>query len=49
MLVADAVHPHLSESDYVFSARVQLFPEGCLMLTDGDKTLRLRHFPSHPP
>ena len=35
--VADAVHPDLPESDYVFTERVQLFPEGCLMLSVGDK------------
>ncbi|KAK0708697.1 hypothetical protein B0H67DRAFT_590945 [Lasiosphaeris hirsuta] len=27
----------MPESDYVFTERVQLFPEGCLILADGDK------------
>ncbi|KAK0744893.1 acyl-CoA N-acyltransferase [Apiosordaria backusii] len=37
--VADEVHPDLPESDreYVFTERVQLFPEGCLMLANEDK------------
>lgn len=35
--VADQVHPDLPESDVVFIERVKLFPEGCLMLVDGEK------------
>lgn len=31
-LVAEAVHPGLPESDHIFEERVNLFPEGCLVL-----------------
>ncbi|KAH8598251.1 hypothetical protein B0O99DRAFT_616248 [Bisporella sp. PMI_857] len=32
--VADKVHPDLPESDYVFTERVKLFPEGCMVLVE---------------
>lgn len=35
--VADEIHPDLPESDYVFTERVKLFPEGCLVLVEGDE------------
>lgn len=35
--VADRIHPDLPESDYVFRERVKLFPEGCLVLVEGDE------------
>lgn len=35
--VADEVHPDLEEGDYVFAERVKLFPEGCLVLKEGDE------------
>ncbi|KAK3938119.1 putative gcn5-related n-acetyltransferase [Diplogelasinospora grovesii] len=35
--VADEVHPDLPESDYVFTERVKLFPDGCLVLVDDDE------------
>lgn len=34
--VADEVHPDLPESAEMFTERVKLFPEGCLILTDAD-------------
>ncbi|KAK4107604.1 hypothetical protein N656DRAFT_785091 [Canariomyces notabilis] len=34
--IGDAVHPSLPDSDYVFTERIQLFPEGCLILSDRD-------------
>ncbi|KAL4951506.1 hypothetical protein BDW69DRAFT_169857 [Aspergillus filifer] len=34
MRVADAVHPGLPESSRVFTERVKLYPEGCLVLAD---------------
>ncbi|KAK3319411.1 acyl-CoA N-acyltransferase [Apodospora peruviana] len=37
MLVADAVHPALPESDHVFTERVNLFPDGSLVLVNNDK------------
>lgn len=35
--VADKIHPDLPESDHVFTERVKLFPEGCLVLVEGDE------------
>lgn len=35
--VADEIHPDLEEGDYVFTERVKLFPEGCLVLKEGDE------------
>lgn len=35
--VADEIHPDLKEGDYVFTERVKLFPEGCLVLEEGDE------------
>jgi hypothetical protein len=35
--VANEIHPNLPESDYVFTERVKLFPEGCLVLVEGDE------------
>lgn len=35
--VGDEIHPDLPESDYVFTERVKLFPEGCLVLVECDK------------
>ncbi|KAK0649326.1 hypothetical protein B0T16DRAFT_428129 [Cercophora newfieldiana] len=37
--VADAVHPDLPESDYVFTERVKVFPKGCLILSDKDNKI----------
>ena len=37
MRVADEVHPDLPEGDNVFTERVKLFPEGCLVLIEGDE------------
>ncbi|KAI6082651.1 acyl-CoA N-acyltransferase [Hypoxylon rubiginosum] len=34
--VADVVHTELPESFEVFAERVRLFPDGCLVLTEGD-------------
>ena len=34
--VAEVIHPELEEGDYVFAERIKLFPEGCLVLKDGD-------------
>ncbi|KAK3313630.1 hypothetical protein B0H66DRAFT_566658 [Apodospora peruviana] len=47
--VADAVHPDLPESDYVFTERVQLFPDGCFMLSGRDKIYgyAISHLPSN--
>ena len=35
--IADKVHPDLPESEYVFTERAELFPEGSLVLVDGDE------------
>jgi len=35
--VADVIHPNLPESDYVFTERIKLFPEGCLVLVEDDE------------
>lgn len=35
--VADEVHPDLPESDLVFAERVKLFPDGCLVLVEGNE------------
>lgn len=37
--VADEVHPDLPEGGYVFTERVKLFPEGCLVLVDNDEVI----------
>ena len=37
MRVADMVHPDLPERDCVFTERVKLFPEGCLVLVEGQE------------
>jgi GNAT superfamily N-acetyltransferase len=37
LLVADEIHPDLPESNYVFTERAKLFPEGCLVLVEGDE------------
>jgi GNAT superfamily N-acetyltransferase len=34
--VADEVHPDLPESSEMFTERVNLFPQGCLILTNAD-------------
>ncbi|KAL2109344.1 hypothetical protein VUR80DRAFT_2569 [Thermomyces stellatus] len=34
--VADEIHPGLPEGDHVFAERATLFPEGCLVLAEGD-------------
>lgn len=52
--VADAVHPDLPESEEVFSERVALFPEGCLVLVETGQIcgyaishpIRRRHLPA---
>ncbi|KAK0668059.1 hypothetical protein QBC41DRAFT_128877 [Cercophora samala] len=36
MLIADEIHPGLPERASVFAERVDLFPEGCLVLATGD-------------
>lgn len=35
--IADEVHPGLPEGDHVFTERAKLFPEGCLVLAQGDE------------
>lgn len=35
--VADEIHPDLPEGDHVFTERMKLFPEGCLVLVEGDE------------
>ena len=35
--VADKIHPDLPESNSVFTERVKLFPEGCLVLVEGEE------------
>lgn len=51
--VADTVHPNLPESEVVFTERMKLFPEGCLVLVNGDVVCGyvishpIRH--GHPP
>ena len=44
--VADQIHPDLPEGDFVFSERVRLFPEGCLILAQGSRVLG--YAVSHP-
>jgi ribosomal protein S18 acetylase RimI-like enzyme len=44
--VADQNHPDLPEGDVVFSERVRLFPEGCLILSQGSRVLG--YAVSHP-
>lgn len=46
--VADKIHPDLSESDEVFAERVQLFPEGCLGLVEGEGNELCGYVISHP-
>ncbi|KAK0744241.1 acyl-CoA N-acyltransferase [Schizothecium vesticola] len=44
--VADQIHPNLPEGDFVFSERIRLFPEGCLILSQGSRVLG--YAVSHP-
>ena len=44
--VADQIHPDLPEGNFVFSERVRLFPEGCLILFQGSRVLG--YVVSHP-
>lgn len=37
IIVGDHVHSSLPEGAEVFTERIKLFPEGCLVLTEGDK------------
>ena len=39
MRVADEIHRDLPEAEAVFRERLALFPEGCLVLADGDDTV----------
>lgn len=39
MRVADEIHRDLPEAEAVFGERLALFPEGCLVLADGDGTV----------
>ena len=46
--VANRVHPTLPESDYVFTERWKLFPEGCLVLADDTDNKVCGYAVSHP-
>jgi len=46
LLIADQVHPELPESDTIFKERVQLFPDGCLVLIETDEVCG--YLISHP-
>lgn len=35
--IADEIHPDLPEGNHVFTERATLFPEGCLVLAQGDE------------
>lgn len=35
MVLAECVHPDLPEDEAVFAERIALYPEGCLVLSDG--------------
>ena len=46
--VADKIHPDLPESDQVFAERIQLFPEGCLGLSESNGNDLSGYVISHP-
>ncbi|RDL38243.1 putative gcn5-related n-acetyltransferase protein [Venustampulla echinocandica] len=46
--VADEIHPDLPEGEHVFAERVKLFPDGCLVLKEGDKNEICGYAISHP-
>ena len=46
--VADNIHPDLPESNEVFAERVQLFPEGCLGLSESKGSHLCGYVISHP-
>ncbi|MDI1492620.1 MAG: hypothetical protein OHK93_004402 [Ramalina farinacea] len=46
--VADSIHPDLPERDEVFAERIQLFPEGCLGLSESTSNDLCGYVISHP-
>lgn len=46
--VADNIHPDLPERDEVFAERIQLFPEGCLALSESRSNDLCGYVISHP-
>ncbi|KAH7125228.1 hypothetical protein B0J11DRAFT_434876 [Dendryphion nanum] len=48
MRVANTVHPDLPENREVFAQRIDVFPEGCLGLTDSDSGELCGYVISHP-
>ncbi|KAH0562323.1 hypothetical protein GP486_002988 [Trichoglossum hirsutum] len=46
--VADEIHPNLLEGDHVFAERAKLFPDGCLVLVEGDDDQICGYAVSHP-
>lgn len=45
--IGETVHPSLPESIAVFTERLTLFPEGCLVLTDLSDNPEVEKFPTH--
>ena len=46
--IADSIHPNLPERDEVFAERIQLFPEGCLGLSESRHNDLCGYVISHP-
>lgn len=46
--VADEIHFDLPEGEHVFTERLKLFPDGCFVLTEGDKNEVCGYAISHP-